>query len=983
MILPTKNTCNKQVQKFTNTSYDMLLELYNNTGFFQDLYDALNPAYHVNFNGGLDGWQATAGTGTLLQLGNFAFSAGGDFYKDGLDIEASENGNITLTFEIDTVGTFVGNLEITYEAGTILYTGVVDQVGGIAAINLNLEQEPTHVGKITGLRFILGSSPADIFNIYKVIVGKPLVSINNLSNTEAAILSLQSLLDTLGSDVENQISRISELEQKPTILLNPASLPSEIVKYVPTGLSIEGLNKKVQITDDTIEFRNAGDTSYLTYHMADGIFEYKGRVILPDGTVIQSEDDLGAGGVEGAGDFFEFRFARANEAPSFDNTNSDPSNYFVSPPTGTLPLWMIVGKKNSFGLLLSPWSTPARISGENGPDPIDGIDAKLVKLSTSSQSFTFDGENQLDPAVQTVTFTASRQNITENVVWSAVNQSGTPVILTNLSNTSATLSSANFGSSHRVTVTATAAGFSDVITIVRLTDGTSALSAYLTNESHTVATNSDGSGGDYSNAGGSLKAYLGMTLVTTNITYSIAEATEGLNISINAAGVYTISGLSVNSAVATIRAVYKGIVLDKTYTITKSRAGINGSDPTNAVSVFLTNESYTAPSDQNGANPNLSGAGGQFMLYEGTTLITSNLTFGGGGTKNGLTLSISQSTGVYTISGSSWSTDLEFFDLTVTYSGTTYTKRYTISKAKTGGGGLAGAGFYSMTIAGNAQTGTLLQNTLNNAIQTKAGRSATNSDVLFVTWANVSLAYTFLNGTWGQAALTINGSIVASGTIAGDKLVANALYGKRQLISSNTHVYVVDPDGVELPSNMLVWYGSTSFSASARTKANGIFWIDKAGEYSKDYQKKYSSVNFVYSGTSTTTVTMPNIRGLVEGRITGRLTTFVGGNVGDFPENAKLELRILRNGVFKTQEQLELVKKLDPSGGYLVDGASFQYIIQSPIINFNFFIDPAENTGAFQSNVVYTLEIRILGGNSQLVYSPHFSRFRLTIEENR
>ena len=783
MIRPTKQTCNKQVQKFTNTSYDMLLELYNNTGFFKDLYEALNPAHYTDFSGGLNGWQATAGTGDLIQLGNFALSTGGDFYNDNLDISAEENGNITLTFEIDTVGTFVGDVEITYEAGTVLYSGIVSPVGGVGAINLNLEQEPTHVGKITGLRFILGSSASDIFKIYKIIVGKPLLSINNLSNVDAQILDINNRLNALDNSTNNNDSRLNALELMPEIRLLPASLPEDVERFEITGLKREDLTKKILVKNDVIEVVNTDGSSYFLYHIGDNVFEYKGRLILTDGSIIESVDDIRAQD----GDYQEFQFTRSSSTPTLDPSSNNPAGFSINPPDAAGHLWMIVAKKTAEGNLIGVWSNPVRISGLDGMDGSDGNDGN------------------------------------------------------------------------------------------------------------------DGNDGDV-----------------------IA-----------------------------------------------------------AVSVFLTNESYTAPSEPDGSNPNLGGGNGEFALYVGTTRVTSGLSFSGTQTKNGLTLTIHPTSGTYSLSGTNWSSDLEFFDLTVTYLGNTYTKRYTVNKSRSGGGGTAGAGFFFLEVSQNTQTGSLLQQTLNNAILTKAERVATQGDSFFVTWLDGTQGYVYNGSSWVTSAVTINGSIIASGTIAGDKLVANALYGKRQLISSNTHVWVTDPTGVELPSDMLVWYGSTDFSAANRTRANGIFWIDRDGNYSKDYQKQYSSVNFVYSGTETTTVTLPNIKGLVEGRVTGRLNTFVAGAAGDFPEDARLELRILRNGVFQTQQQLELVKRLAPFGGYLVDGTNFQYIIQSPVVNFIFFIDPAQNTGAYQSDSVYTLEVRIIGGNSQSVYPSHFSQFRLVVEENR
>jgi predicted phage tail protein len=117
-------------------------------------------------------------------------------------------------------------------------------------------------------------------------------------------------------------------------------------------------------------------------------------------------------------------------------------------------------------------------------------------------------------------------------------------------------------------VQATAASFPD----------STAIETFLTNESHTVATAADGSGGSYTSAGGTFKVFDGLTDVTTSGAFSVVSTTGGLSISIGAAtGIYTITALSSDTGSAVLQVIYNGVTIQRTYSIAKSKAGTNGS----------------------------------------------------------------------------------------------------------------------------------------------------------------------------------------------------------------------------------------------------------------------------------------------------------------------------------------------------------------------------------------------------------------------
>lgn len=108
--------------------------------------------------------------------------------------------------------------------------------------------------------------------------------------------------------------------------------------------------------------------------------------------------------------------------------------------------------------------------------------------------------------------------------------------------------------------------------------------AYLTNESHTVATLADGTGFSLAGAGGSMIVTTAVGPITAGITYSVAAQT-GCTATINASGAYTITGLSADQGSVTFRAVFFGWTIDRIYSISKSKAGVDGS-PARTVTVI-------------------------------------------------------------------------------------------------------------------------------------------------------------------------------------------------------------------------------------------------------------------------------------------------------------------------------------------------------------------------------------------------------------
>jgi len=131
-------------------------------------------------------------------------------------------------------------------------------------------------------------------------------------------------------------------------------------------------------------------------------------------------------------------------------------------------------------------------------------------------------------------------------------------------------------------------------------------------------------------------------------------------------------------------------------------------DGTNAKVGYLTNEAFVSTTNSSGGSPVYEGGNGIFKVFNGITDIstgagTSYGILSGTGTpspiasvtRNGLTLAIGASTGIYSPSGTAWSTDSESFTLRATTNAANGSvvidKVFNIAKSRAGTPGLNGS----------------------------------------------------------------------------------------------------------------------------------------------------------------------------------------------------------------------------------------------------------------------------------------------------
>ena len=116
-------------------------------------------------------------------------------------------------------------------------------------------------------------------------------------------------------------------------------------------------------------------------------------------------------------------------------------------------------------------------------------------------------------------------------------------------------------------------------------DGVSAYAILLTNESHILPAGADGAVTTYNGASTSVIVYSAGADVTSSFTLSVASNPQALTIGISGRTATVTGGLDPNepNAIALLRmtgtGTYAGVVLDKQFSLTKSRAGADGTSP--------------------------------------------------------------------------------------------------------------------------------------------------------------------------------------------------------------------------------------------------------------------------------------------------------------------------------------------------------------------------------------------------------------------
>lgn len=177
------------------------------TEYVSNSLDAIIPAYSFGFFNSTEGW--TAFRGTLVPGTNMAIATWGDIENQSLNYSADDNPVITLTTRRTAGSGHNGDLVVTFSGGsTQTYTGVIDDsaIGATNVKNLNLAEEPTYTGTVTGLRIVLGDSVSDEYEIDSITIGKPSAQLEALDGVTAQVNELGIEVDAINGQLSSFVT---------------------------------------------------------------------------------------------------------------------------------------------------------------------------------------------------------------------------------------------------------------------------------------------------------------------------------------------------------------------------------------------------------------------------------------------------------------------------------------------------------------------------------------------------------------------------------------------------------------------------------------------------------------------------------------------------------------------------------------------------------------------------------------------------------
>ena len=113
------------------------------------------------------------------------------------------------------------------------------------------------------------------------------------------------------------------------------------------------------------------------------------------------------------------------------------------------------------------------------------------------------------------------------------------------------------------------------------------LTVVLDNDAHTVSTDKDGNNGDFTDCNTSAQVYSGTRNITNKALYEIT-ASEGVTGTWDSQNYkYTVTSLTADNGYVDIKATYRGISVTKRFSLSKSKAGSQGSSGKSAYECWL------------------------------------------------------------------------------------------------------------------------------------------------------------------------------------------------------------------------------------------------------------------------------------------------------------------------------------------------------------------------------------------------------------
>jgi len=499
-----------------------------------------------------------------------------------------------------------------------------------------------------------------------------------------------------------------------------------------------------------------------------------------------------------------------------DNLQSESTYQYTYPVGDIVDRYIILGHYDNFSETGINYSVPKLISTTAG-FPVS--DAKNLSISSSSQIFSYDSGGVLQSASQ-INFTANRQNINTNVVWTT-----TPNVASG-STDNFVLTSTQFGTQQSVKVTATSGTFVDEITVVRLQNGINGISytgtteyykltnsvtaptvasgGWLTTPSTPISTNKYLWNYNKNSKSDGTSTNSSVSLITQYVKdgKGISSITElyqlGVSSTTAPTGTWSTSFSGAGAISSALPYMWNKTTIIYTDTTTNTIITMIAAKGINSITAILSNESHTIPTDSAGNNGNYIGSATTVRLYEGATELiydgigTSNSTWKITVTATNITAGTLVDQGNYVLINNSSAMTADVATISIVISGVrangtpfSITKQQSLSKSKTGlsaAPAIRGSKHFYLDVSPLYNLSATAFATNADIAITNAGEAKVNRDVVTLTNPTQKYSETKYWDTvpttpvWATVTEVVDGSLIVNGTVGANQINTTDLF---------------------------------------------------------------------------------------------------------------------------------------------------------------------------------------------------------------
>ena len=265
------------------------------TAIVADSIAALEPAHAFNFFDSAQGW--TAVTGTITPGVNRVVLETGDITNSELAYSGQEYPVIRMSVRRTAGENWLGNIVVTFtDDSTESYPGIIEPIEVLDTDVIRIVDFTalnSYHGDIKALRITLGQDNTDTFELKSLSIGKPDAALQDLTNIQAQVVTASSRIDALSGEVADKVD-VETWTQEGVTRTNVESVLNGIEAYATMKVTYQEINEDglIEKANDAALFIDGYEGTFTSYVASlDQRLNEDGEAISQQFTTVENKLD--------------------------------------------------------------------------------------------------------------------------------------------------------------------------------------------------------------------------------------------------------------------------------------------------------------------------------------------------------------------------------------------------------------------------------------------------------------------------------------------------------------------------------------------------------------------------------------------------------------------------------------------------------------------------------------------------------------------